>query len=53
MEPAAFVAEADATQVNISAYSGQNAAENNAFFIIPVVLALINAVDLAFTIGEW
>lgn len=45
----AFVAGADASQVNISAYTAENAAENNALFLIPVALALLKAVDVALT----
>lgn len=48
----AFIASADAAQINIAADAGQNAAENNAFFLIPVAIFLLKAADIAFTVYE-
>lgn len=45
----AFVSGADAKYVNISAQTAQNAAENNALFLIPIALLLLKAADLAST----
>lgn len=42
----AFLAGADAQQVNISAYTAENATQNNAFFLIPVAIGLLKAYDL-------
>jgi hypothetical protein len=48
----AFISGADASQVNIAATTGQNAAENNALFLIPVAIGLLKAIDLALTADE-
>jgi len=48
----AFVAGADANQINTAAMTGQNAAENNALFLIPVAIFLLKAADVAITVYE-
>ncbi|WP_444924590.1 polymorphic toxin-type HINT domain-containing protein [Microbulbifer sp. DLAB2-AF] len=48
----AFVSGADASQVYIASDAAENAAENNALFLIPIAIALLKAADLAFTLKE-
>ncbi|NLQ24597.1 DUF637 domain-containing protein [Shewanella sp. S-1] len=38
--------------VNLAALSAENAAQNNAFFLIPIALMLLKAIDLALTANE-
>ncbi len=46
---AAFVAGAEASEINIAAFSAENAAANNALFLIPVAIMLLKALDVAAT----
>jgi adhesin HecA-like repeat protein len=49
---AAFVAGGTAAQVDIAASTGENAAENNALFLVPIAIILLKAADIAITIYE-
>jgi filamentous hemagglutinin len=48
----AYISGADAASIDIAAMTGQNAAENNALFLIPVAIFLLKAIDLALTASE-
>lgn len=49
----AFVAGGDQSSIDIAAFTGENAAENNALFLIPLAILLIKAVDIALTVNEF
>ena len=50
---AAFVAGGDASHVNTAAFTAENAAENNALFLIPIAIALLKVIDVALTIKDF
>ena len=49
----AFVAGANADQINTAVNTGVNAAENNALFLIPIAILLLKAADIALTVHEY
>ncbi|WP_054114252.1 DUF637 domain-containing protein [Marinagarivorans algicola] len=50
---AAFVAGADASEVNTAAFTAENAAEHNALFLIPIAIILLKVIDTALTINDF
>jgi len=49
----AFVAGADASQIQIASLTAENAAENNGLFLIPIAIFLLKSIDLALTANEF